>query len=328
MKLSQADEKCRYYQNLVIQNSMNGRPVNAYSAQKEHWEAENKNGRFIINDVRYAQEYPNSFLDIWYPNRDRHQKRPVVINFHGGGFIFGSKKMVDPLALQALDGDLFVEGFLKENYIFVNADYALAPEYRFPVQLQQVDQVVRFVLEQADTYGFDIENISMTGGSAGADLTQIYALAISQPEYAAKLGLQPTIGADGLRCVLINEAALHMDVNSADENICAMLQTWLGVEDAKDSEISSLVDVSRFITDTYPPAFLIASNHEPFFLADVLAMKETLDRCNLPCEAYYVDSSVALLKHGFVNQLHDDPYANACYKQMIAFLKRYTQRAS
>jgi len=324
MTLHEADSKCTYVQKIVFEQHMNGRKHNSVSAQMEHREVETDTGRFVINDIRYADVYPNSFLDIWYPSKNRSKARPVIINFHGGGFIFGSKKMGDPLAVSASDGEAYFDGFLDAGFIILNADYALAPEFRFPIQIRQADQVVRFVLENADKYGFDASNITMTGGSAGADITEIYALAISNADFAKKLGFEPSLRAEGLRCVIINEAALQMGVNVLDNNMCAMLQCWLGVEDAVNGEQSRLADVASNINGVYPPAFFIASNTGNFFKADLDAMSAVLDKFGLPYESYYVERSIEPLDHGFINQLERNKYAADCYKRVLSFLKKYT----
>lgn len=325
MKLIEADAKCQAVQKMVFDTLMGGRPVNAVKPEKENWRAVTQAGNLIINDVIYGTHYPNSFLDIWYPDEDQTKKRPVVINFHGGGFIFGSKKTGDPLALSASDGNAYIEGVLKQGFIFVNADYALAPDYRFPVQIIQADQVVRFVLENAEQYGFDTDNITMTGGSAGADITEIYAMAVSDLEYANMLGFRPALKPGGLRCVMINESALQFDGMVNNENMVAMLQTWLGDDDFAGSRYAGLANVAKHIHGVYPPAFLIASNAEDFFKDEAFAMHRVLTKQGLPNELFYVEPSVSVLNHGFINELPNNQHAKDCYEKMLAFLAANTR---
>ena len=324
MSLAEVEAKCLFVQKQVFEQTMNGRRPNVFEVEKESWQGISAAGNLVINDVRYGDEYPNSFLDIWYPGRECTGKHPVVLNFHGGGFIFGSKKQGDPLTVSASDGEEYIQGFLELGFIFVNADYALAPEYRFPSQVRQLDQTIRFMLAHAKEYGFDMDNLTLTGGSAGADMTELYAMAVSDPEYAKKLELDPVLGPDGLRCVLINEAAMIMEVNAQDANMYCLLQNWLGGENPVDSEPSRLVRVADYIKGVYPPAFLIASNQGDFFRADVESMAAALEKYGLPYESFFVPRETVVLDHGFVNQFQANKYANECYQRMLAFLKKYT----
>ncbi len=55
-------------------------------------------GQYKLNDIAYGTEYPNSFLDITYPDSNTEIDRPTLFYFHGGGFFGGSKNMGDPMA--------------------------------------------------------------------------------------------------------------------------------------------------------------------------------------------------------------------------------------
>ena len=55
-----------------------------------------ENGQYIITEIKYSDVYPNSYLDITYPNACTAEQRPTLIYFHGGGFFGGSKSVGDP----------------------------------------------------------------------------------------------------------------------------------------------------------------------------------------------------------------------------------------
>ena len=57
-----------------------------------------ENGQYLISEIKYDTEYPNSYLDITYPDGNLTADRPTLFYFHGGGFFAGSKNMGDPLA--------------------------------------------------------------------------------------------------------------------------------------------------------------------------------------------------------------------------------------
>ena len=88
---------------------------NLFSPVGDPTEGEKENGQYIITEIKYSDVYPNSYLDITYPNADMTEQRPTLIYFHGGGFFGGSKSVGDPLAgsdATALLDDICAEGFL------------------------------------------------------------------------------------------------------------------------------------------------------------------------------------------------------------------------
>ena len=72
--------------------------INSYDPLGETMEGIKDNGQYIITEIKYSEHYPNSFLDITYPDENRETARPTLIYFHGGGFFGGSKSVGDPLA--------------------------------------------------------------------------------------------------------------------------------------------------------------------------------------------------------------------------------------
>ena len=215
MKLTDSDAKCLEVQKMVYKFRYNNKPVNSFFPEKPTGKSVLEDGQIYINDVQYGAEFPNSYFDIWYPNGDFAQKKPTIVYFHGGGFLFGDKNSGDPIAQGTTESMGMLREMVSRGFNLVNANYALAPEYRHPVQIRQVDQVMGFLLKHADEYGLDMERVVLTGGSAGADLTEIYGLVVSDPAYAARLGIVPSITRDRLKVLAIDESAL--DARTFDE---------------------------------------------------------------------------------------------------------------
>ena len=60
--------------------------ANVYEPLGEPMEGLKDNGQYVITEIRYSEDYPNSCLDITYPNKERDASNPTLIYFHGGGF--------------------------------------------------------------------------------------------------------------------------------------------------------------------------------------------------------------------------------------------------
>ncbi len=92
---------------------------------------------------------------------------PVAMYFHGGGWVLGNKtaheRFVKELAYQ---GDAAV----------VYVDYALSPEARFPVALEQCYQATRWVAERGGELGIDGTRMAVVGDSAGGGMAAVVAM--------------------------------------------------------------------------------------------------------------------------------------------------------
>ncbi|HLY61690.1 MAG TPA: alpha/beta hydrolase [Terriglobia bacterium] len=83
---------------------------------------------------------------------------PAVIIVHGGGFTGGNKQMYvthmfDPLT--------------QAQFVWFSIDYRLAPQYKFPAAVEDVDRAIEFVKSHAAQFKVDPRRIALLGESAG-----------------------------------------------------------------------------------------------------------------------------------------------------------------
>ena len=92
--------------------------------------------------------------------------RPVVVNFHGGGWIFGSPQMDSRWASRVV----------QTGAVVVSVGYRLAPEHPFPTPLEDCVDAIKWVYQHADRYNLDTSRIVLSGFSAGGNM--VFAAAI------------------------------------------------------------------------------------------------------------------------------------------------------
>lgn len=117
--------------------------------------------------------------------------RPLVVLYHGGGFVLGSVAASDPQARRMAE-DL--------DAVVVSVDYRLAPEHRFPAGLRDAYAALVWAAGQAASLGADPERLVVAGDSAGGGLAAGVALVARDeggPAIALQLLLYPVL--DG-RC--------------------------------------------------------------------------------------------------------------------------------
>ena len=137
------------------------------------------------------------------PVRVYHPSKPAgsaLVYLHGGGFIVGSLDQFDT-AMRRL-----AEGSGAKVY---SVDYKLAPEYQWPVQMEEGEFAVRWLFEHAAEQGIDPKRIALGGDSAGGNLTCTIALKL-RDENGPKLALQMP---------LYPEAKMPFDTPAGVENV-------------------------------------------------------------------------------------------------------------
>ena len=88
-------------------------------------------------------------------------RKPAFIYLHGGGWMLFSLDTHDRVMR---------EYAARAGMVVVGIDYALAPEAKYPVALEQVTAVARFCAERGEELGIDPLRIAIGGDSAGANL--------------------------------------------------------------------------------------------------------------------------------------------------------------
>jgi acetyl esterase/lipase len=102
-----------------------------------------------------------------YTPENGQAKVPALLYIHGGGFVIGDLDSEHGNCL-ALCRDLGI--------VLVSVDYRLAPETPFPGALEDCYAALRWMCDNADKLGIDINRIGVFGQSAGGGLSAAIAL--------------------------------------------------------------------------------------------------------------------------------------------------------
>ena len=288
--------------------------VNSYEPLGNPMEGVKDNGQYIITEIKYSDNYPNSFLDITYPDEDREAPRPTLIYFHGGGFFGGSKNVGDPLA--GSDATALLDDICTEGFNLVNIDYVLVPEYHFPDTLIQANEAFWFLLKHSEEYHLDMDRVVIMGSSAGAIMTSQLGSIITNPEYASSLGITPVLKREQIMAVVLDDAPLVYEKFSLGTKI--LVGNYVNGSIFLTHEEIQQYNNILWVDSNYPPAVLLGSE----YYVDMRDMDEFLTKAGVVHELIDPLAERDMeMQHCFVASERVDDVARDAFERMISFVK-------
>jgi acetyl esterase/lipase len=102
-----------------------------------------------------------------YTPKDARGPFPVIVYYHGGGWVIADKNVYDAGA-RALSK--------MANAVVVSVDYRQGPEHRFPAAHDDAYAAYRWALQNAASIGGDPKRVALAGESAGGGLAVATAM--------------------------------------------------------------------------------------------------------------------------------------------------------
>ena len=115
---------------------------------------------------------------------------PVVVYFHGGGWVLGDKETHDRLIREIA---------VQANAAVVFVDYERSPEAKYPIAIEQDYAVTKYVAEHSEQLNVDPTRLAIAGDSVGGNMTAVVSLLAEQrkgPEIIAQVLFYPVTDAN------------------------------------------------------------------------------------------------------------------------------------
>lgn len=225
-------------------------------------------------------------LDVYRPRQAEDEDLPVIISVHGGGWVYGDKERYQ----------YYCMSLAQRGFAVVNFTYRLAPEYKFPAPLEDLNLVCKWVMKRAGRYHFDTERIFAVGDSAGANILGLYAGICTNPDYAKEYDFQIPEGF-ALTAVGLNCGAYTIDKNDPTQAMTLELMKDFLPEQGTEEELKKL-NVLNWITDVYPPVFCMTAVND-FLKPQALALVGKLTENQVPFVYRVFGDKVNQLGHVF-----------------------------
>ena len=212
-------------------------------------------GIFESNDHQYIDD-GNVYhqIDVYYPEGTT-EKLPVIIDIHGGGWMYGDKELNKPYCLH----------LAKKGNVVFNMSYRLCPDVTAADQLRDIGKALQWVRDNLDNYPCDKDNICLTGDSAGGMLA-CFTSVLSVSEKMRELYDVEDFG------LKFNAVGLVSPVAFMDDGIMsAYTKIMLGGKSYKNQKWADYVNADKLLElGQVPPTFFVTSS------GDTLALSQTL----------------------------------------------------
>ena len=125
-----------------------------------------------VKDIPYLDDGNRyHLLDVYYP-KNTTEKLPVIIDIHGGGWMYADKNL----------NEYYCKSLADRGFVVFNISYRLVPDVTVNEQIQDCALALKWIGENMADYPCDTENIMLTGDSAGGQLASYSAILIQSPE--------------------------------------------------------------------------------------------------------------------------------------------------
>jgi acetyl esterase/lipase len=257
------------------------------ASENSGWALDLANQYRVVPDVTYlTADGHESKLDVIGP-RDTGTPLPTLIYIHGGGWVGGDKDMA-----------LFrLLPYLEMGFAVVNVEYRLARVALAPAAVEDGRCALRWVINNADTYGFDPDRIVVSGHSAGGHLT-------------LTTGMLPASAGLDRRCPARNPSGERADAHEAEMPVAAMIN-WYGITDVADlvegpnaktyavawmggradwRSVADRVSPLNHVRSDLPPVLTIHGNADPIVPYEhAVRLHEALDKAEVPARLHTID---------------------------------------
>ena len=107
-------------------------------------------------------------LRVFRPSAlDKHETVPVLVYFHGGGWVIGDLDTHDVLCRQLAR---------ESQSVVVSVDYRMGPEFEFPAAVDDCWAATCWIAEHGASLGMDTAKLAVGGDSAGGNLAAVISL--------------------------------------------------------------------------------------------------------------------------------------------------------
>jgi acetyl esterase len=245
-------------------------------------------------------------IRVYWPPAGADANPPVVVFFHGGGWVVGDLDSYDGTARNLAVG---------AEAIVVSVDYRLAPEHPYPAAVDDAWAATRWVAAHAREFDADPTRLGVAGDSAGGNLAAVVSQLARDnagPPIAFQLLWYPATTWDtSLPSFTENARAPILDLDA----VKAHSRWYAGDMDLTDPPVTLAPARATDLTGL-PPAYIAVAGHDPL-RDDGARYAELLAAAGVPVELHNAEGLI----HGYLGYAGVVPAATEAADRALAALR-------
>jgi len=272
-----------------------------------------------MTDISYRPGHSSSTLDIYYPDTLKPDDALTTIVWtHGGAWISGYKT----------DYSTYYRMIANEGYTVVSLTYPLAPGSTYSAPVIAVNIALDFLVTNADLYHINPNRIVLGGDSAGAQISSQIATAVTNPDYANQIGIEPSLTPGQLRGIILFCGIYDMTTFKENSELAAGILHWgtgtvlWAYTGEKGGDPVALAQMStlNFVTADSPPTFITGGNDDPLTETQSKPLATALQDLGVPVTSIFFPADHPVdLGHEYQFDV-SKPDATATFNELITWL--------
>ena len=185
-------------------------------------------------------------LDVYYPEAAEGGALPVIIDIHGGGWLYGDKEINKYYCME----------LAHRGYVVFNMSYRLVPDVTVNEQIADVFSALDWIDKNMSAYPVDGKNVFLTGDSAGGQLAGFATCIMNSAELQQVFEVNsPSFE---LNATLLTSPVAYM-------RDCGPLKAYTAVcwgKDYKSKATADYMDLDKLMDkcESLPPVYLVTSS--------------------------------------------------------------------
>ena len=222
-------------------------------------------GLVKILDIPYIDDGEKGhLLDIYYPEGTT-EKLPVIIDIHGGGWMYGYKEINKNFCLMLAE----------KGFLVASINYRLAGDVLFDDQIRDIFAALKWLSENLKDYPADLDNVFLAGDSAGGHFSCV-TTAVNLNE-----DMQKDFGVTYCGLDFKAVAAICPAVDLLSPNIVMNINVPVLLGDKhRKSPYRKYLDVSQIISKDFPPFYVNTATND-FLKKQCYKLKGLLEKHNI-----------------------------------------------
>ncbi|MGC0365541.1 acetyl esterase [Rhodococcus sp. 27YEA15] len=272
-----------------------------------------------LTDQSYDDDDADAQFDAYFP-QSAPAALPTVIWAHGGSWIAGDKS----------DYSGYYQSLADAGFTVISVNYSLSTNGEYPTVLEELDKAYGYVVQNASSLHVDPRAIFLGGDSAGAQISSQMAAMVTDPSYAAEVGIVPTLTPSQVRGVVLDCGVYDMNEFLSPDGTFGWTEdrqsiwAYTGSRHFDTSPAVRQMSTINHVTSEFPPAFITGGNVDVLTAGQSKPFADKLSELGVDVDSlFYPDDHDPPLDHEYQFDLETADGQNAL-KRTIEFLRTHS----